>query len=84
MKEKIIKYYINHLTKNDIIMYAQKNNIILNNNEIDIIYNNIKYNYDELKNNPLVVLNKYKNDLSIETYNKIYELYTIYYSTLFD
>lgn len=84
MKEKIIKSYINHLTKDDIMLYAKKNNIILNNNELDIIYNNIKNNYDELKNNPLYVLNKYKNELNINTYNKLYELYTIYYSKLFD
>ena len=82
MKEKIIKSYINHLTKDDIMLYAKKNNIILNNNELDIIYNNIKNNYDELKNNPLYVLNKYKNELNINTYNKLYELYTIYYSLL--
>lgn len=84
MKEKIIKSYINHLTKDDIMLYAKKNNIILNNNELDIIYNNIKNNYDELKNNPLYVLNKYKNELNINTYNKLYELYTIYYPKLFD
>ncbi len=84
MKEKIIKSYINHLTKDDIMLYAKKNNIILNNNELDIIYNNIKNNYNELKNNPLYVLNKYKNELNINTYNKLYELYTIYYPKLFD
>ena len=83
MKEKIIKSYINHLTKDDIITYAKKNNIILNNEELDIIYYNIKNNYNELLNNPLNVLNKYKNNLSNTTYNKLYELYTIYYPKLF-
>ena len=83
MKEKLIKSYITHLTKDDIIMYAKKNNIILNNNEIDIIYNNIKNNTDELLSNPLNVLKNYKNDLSNETYNKLYELYTIYFPKLF-
>ena len=83
MKDKIIKSYINHLTKDDIIMYAKKNNIILNNNETNIIYDNLKNNYNELKNNPLDVLNKYKNQLSTNTYNKLYELYTTYYLKLF-
>ena len=83
MKEKIIKSYINHLTKEDIVNYALKNNIILNNTEIDIIYYNIKNNYNELFNRPLDVLNRYKNSLSTNTYNKLYELYTIYYSKLF-
>ena len=83
MKEKLIKSYINHLTKNDIIMYAKNNNIILSDKEVNIIYNNIKNNYEGLKNNPLYVLNKYKNELNINTYNKLYELYSIYYPKLF-
>ena len=82
MKEKLIKSYISHLSKDDIIMYAKKNNIILNDTEIDIIYNNIKNNTDELLSNPINVLNKYKNNLSSNTYNKLYELYTIYFSKL--
>ena len=83
MKEKFIKYYINHLTKEDIIMYAKKNNVILNSNELEIIYYNIKNNYNELFNNPLNVLNSYKDKLNTTTYNKLYELYTIYYPKLF-
>jgi len=83
MREKIIKSYINHLTKDDIMLYAKNNNIFLNDNELNIIYSNIKNNYEELKINPLYVLNKYKNELNINTYNKLYELYTIYYPKLF-
>ncbi len=82
MKEKIIKSYIKQLTKNDIEIFANKNNITLNSNELDLIYYNIKNNYDEILTNPLKVLQSNKNKLSTNTYNKIYELYTIYYPKL--
>lgn len=83
MKEKIIKSYVMRLTKNDIINYALRNNITLTNSEIEIIYSNIKNNFDEILNNPIAVLNKYKSQLSNTTYNKLYELYTIYYPQLY-
>ena len=82
MKEKIIKSYIKQITKDDIKMYAKKNNINLDNNELDLIYNNIKNNYDEILNNPTKVLSDNKNKLNPNTYNKLYELYTIYYPKL--
>ena len=78
----IIKSYIKQLTKNDIEIFANKNNITLNSNELDLIYYNIKNNYDEILTNPLKVLQSNKNKLSTNTYNKIYELYTIYYPKL--
>ena len=82
MKEKIIKSYIKQITKDDIKTYAKKNNVTLNNNELDLIYYNIKNNYDEILTNPTKVLNDNKNKLSQNTYNKLYELYTIYYPKL--
>lgn len=83
MKDIIIKSYINSLTKYDIKMYAEKNNIILNDNEIEYIYHNIKTNYKDILSNPTKYLNIIKNKFNTETYNKIYELYTIYYPKLY-
>ncbi len=83
MKEKIIKSYINHLTKNDIVMFAQNNNVSLNNQEIDYLYNNIKNNYENILNNPHYYLNQAKQVLNTKAYNKLYELYTIYYPKLY-
>ena len=83
MKEIIIKSYIKNLSKQDIVNFALKNNIILTNNELDYIYNNIKNNYEYILSNPIIYLNKLKNNVSITTYNKIYELYTIYFPKLY-
>lgn len=83
MKEKFIKSYVKQLTKQDIIKYAEKNNIKLSNNELDLIYNVTKTEIDTILSNPEHVLNKIKYQLSPQTYNKLYELYTIYYPKLY-
>ena len=83
MKERIIRSYIRQLTKDDIVMCAKKNGIILENCELDIIYDNIKNNYDEILSNPIKSLNDIKPKLTKKTYDKLYELYTIYYPKLY-
>ena len=83
MKERIIKSYIKFITKDDILNYTKNNNIILNNQELDTIYYEIKNNYEKILNNPGEELNNIKNKVSNNTYNKIYELYTIYYPKLY-
>lgn len=83
MKERIIKSYIKFITKDDILNYTKNNNIILNNQELDTIYYEIKNNYEKILNNPTKELNNIKNKVSNNTYNKIYELYTIYYPKLY-
>ena len=83
MKERIIKSYIKFITKDDILNYTKNNNIILNNQELDTIYYEIKNNYEKILNNPTEELNNIKNKVSNNTYNKIYELYTIYYPKLY-
>lgn len=83
MKELIIKSYIKNLSKQDIINYSLKNNINLTNYELDYIYNNIKYNYEDILSNPTLYLNEIKNNVSNNTYNKIYELYTTYFPKLY-
>lgn len=82
MKEKIIKMYIDKLTKQDIINYINKNKLSVTNNEIDLIYNSVKQDYIIILNNPINYLNNIKDKLSISTYNKLLELYTKYYHLL--
>ena len=68
----IIEPYINNITKNDINSFALKNNINLNNNELEFIYNFIKNRYKEVLNNPNnFSLTKYKNNFSNENFVKI-------------
>lgn len=83
MKEFIIKSYIKNLTKDDIVKFANKNGVSLTNNELDIIYTNIKDNYEYILSNPKDALNNIKSKVNTNTYNKIYELYTIYYPKLY-
>lgn len=83
MKEKIIKSYIKSISKDDIMNYAKKNNINLTNKELDIIYFEIKNNYNDIINNPNEALYNIKSKVSSNTYDKLYELYTIYYPKLY-
>ncbi len=83
MKEKIIKSYVKQLTKDDIIKFAKKNDIILTNDELELIYSSIKNDCDHILANPELALKNAQKNLNSNTYNKLYELYTIYYPKLY-
>ena len=79
MYELIIVNYINNLTKNDIFYFGMKNNIKLNDNELEYIFKTIKNNYKFLLGNDYeIVFDEAKNNLTYENYNKIYNLYLNY------
>lgn len=79
MKDKLLKNYVNKLSINDINDFALKNDIILNDSELDIIIDIIKNDYDELLyGNPDNVFNKLKNNVSSDNYDKIINLFFIY------
>ena len=79
MYELIIKNYINNLCKNDIVYFALKNNIELNNQELDYIYKTIKCNYkDLLGNNYEYIFSEGKNYITSENYEKICNLFMDY------
>lgn len=81
MYELIIKNYINSLTKNDLILFGLKNNIILNNSELDYIYKTIKNDYKTLlSNNYEYVFKNAKNYINPDNYKKIYNLFLDYRS----
>ena len=68
----IIEPYINNIKKEDIYNFGLKNNINLNNNELDFIYNFVKTRYKEVLNNPNnFSLTRYKNNFSNENFVKI-------------
>ena len=68
----LVEPYIGKLNKDDINTFALKNNIKLNNNELDFIYNFIKTKYKEVLNNPNNFnFTKYKNNFSNENFIKI-------------
>lgn len=83
MMEKMINSYVNKLTKNDIIKFADKNNITLTNNEVDIIFNTIKKDWQDLLHNPNKVFNNIKSKVSLNTYNNIIYFYDLYSKKLY-
>ncbi len=79
MYEKIIENYINNISLNDITYFALKNNINLNDQELDYLYKTIKEKYKVLlSNNYEIVLNEAKKYLTIDNYKKICNLFLDY------
>ena len=78
----IIKKYINYLKKEDIINFAKKEGVSLNNVELDTIYNVIKTRWEEIYSNGIKVINEYKDKLNKLTYDKLIELYSYYKNKL--
>ena len=66
------------LTKEDINKYASGQDISLKSNELDLIYAYIKKYSKRILNDPLDVIDEIKDDLSIDVYNKLLELYDKY------
>ena len=75
---RLIEHYINKLTKEDIIEFSIKNDIILNNDELIYLYKIIKEKYKILLNGDTSIFNEIKDNININTYNKIIELYNKY------
>ena len=78
MNRLIILKYMDKLTKEDINKYASGQDISLKSNELDLIYAYIKKYSKRILNEPLDVIDEIKDDLSIDVYNKLLELYDKY------
>lgn len=79
MIEKIIQKYISKLTHNDIYNFSKQNDIILDNDELDYIYNIIKTKWKIVVfGNPDEILKEAQSKLSNSTYKKVEELLYIY------
>lgn len=78
MNRLFITEYIKKLTKEDILRYGIKQNIVLTKDELDIIYNYIKNKYQDIFDNPIKVINEIKGNVRDNVYNKILELYNKY------
>lgn len=78
MNKQLIQQYINKLKKEDIIIFSQKQGINLTNNELDLIFYKIKDNPENILNNPLKEINSIKDNISINVYNKLIEIYDKY------
>lgn len=82
MKEELIKSYINKLKKEDIKNYLMKEYTVASDEEIDLLYNLIKKNADNIKNVDLDFISKYERYFNKDLYFKIIEKYNKYKSLL--
>lgn len=77
--KQLIKNYINKLTINDTKALASKNNINLNDDELNFVHNQIKNNwYTLIYGDPTNLFNELKSKVSNTNYLKIKDLYTTY------
>lgn len=80
MMHILIKQYINKMNKDDILKFASKNKISLDDNELNIIYNHIKENWEAIiYENPKPIMEDIKNNVNPSTYQKIENLYSEFY-----
>lgn len=76
MINRLIEQYVSRMTKNDIMVFATKNGIELDDEEVKIIYNHIKKDYKTIiYGNPREILDDIKQKFDTMTYNKIENLY---------
>lgn len=71
----IVKNYISCMKKDDIVKFANKNNLTVTTSELDFIYSFIKENYEYYLKNPNALdITKYKDKFSQENYEFINNL----------
>ncbi|MCI8445974.1 MAG: DUF2624 family protein [Bacilli bacterium] len=76
MKEQFIGNYVKKITKEDIVLFAKKNNIELDEKEVDILYEQLQKNWKVfLYENPTPIFKELKTKLNSDTYEKGVELF---------
>lgn len=79
MNKNIIKKYADNVTKEDILKFADSENVSINNNELNTIYYIIKNKQDEILNgNFYDLIENYKQNFNTLLFNKIIEKYEKY------
>ena len=76
--KSLIKNYIELLTIDKLKEFASKNNIILNNNEIEYLLNLVKNNYEDILKDDTIYLENIKNNINPSEYEKLKNLYLYY------
>lgn len=79
MNNFLITQYISRMKLQDINDFAIKNGVILDDNELDIVFNLIKKDWRTIVyGNPRGILDELKGSLSTLSYQKIEGLYTYF------
>ena len=77
---QIIERYINKMSIDDVLNFANTKNVNLSDDELNFTYKFIKKNWNQILFNPSSLnLERYKNVYSEENYNKINNLIKEYY-----
>ncbi len=80
MMRILIEQYINRLEKQDVVSFGEKNGIILNEKELDTVFNHIKNNWKTIiYGNPRPILDDIKAKVEPLSYEKIENLYSRFY-----
>lgn len=75
---QLVKNYISKMSKEDLDNFAKKNDIYLNQEELDFLYRFVKKNYEAVWANPNIDLTRYKKYFSEENFTKIINLISEY------
>lgn len=78
MNKLILINYANKIKRNDIIDFLDKQGIILDDYEVNILYNYIRNDIERMLDNPQGILYEIKEKVSNTTYLKILDLYNKY------
>lgn len=71
---------MDNLTKEQVMDFAQKNQVFLSPEELDFTYTFVKKNWEMIFRNPnLLKLERYKDKFSEENFIKIQKLFALYY-----
>ena len=76
--KEIVRKYVNSMSINDLEKFAIKNNINYSNDELLVIYNFIKYNYNELLNENIKVFEDIRDKINPVLYKRLLNLYIEY------
>lgn len=74
----LIKNYIDKLTIDNLSEFASKNDIHLNNSELEYLLNLVQNNFEDILVNENKYLNLVQNNINSEAFIKIKELFLYY------
>lgn len=76
--KELAKKYINRLSINDVKNFADKNKIEYTSDELVIVYNFIMYNYNDLLDGNIKIIDNIKDKISPTLYKRLINLYIEY------
>lgn len=76
--KELVRKNISKLTTNHLEEFARKNNITYTQDELIVVYNFIKYNYNDLLDENIKVFENIKDKISPKLYRDLLNLYIEY------